>query len=181
MLEKGFSLIELLVALAIAAIAVQLASPTLSRYRDSLRHAHAAQSLAGALRYARTEALLRNQRLVIHGLNGDWSQGWRITLDLNGRGHEDTDNPLLLEHQAASGVSIVGNQSVRDFVRFSSLGEPLLPNGGFQAGTLHICARREAVSQHQVVLSRTGRVSVRHDKAKQALCAGSDASDGANA
>lgn len=178
MLEKGFGLIELLIALVIAAIAVQLVSPTLSRYSESLRSAHAAHSLASGLRNARTEALLRNQMLVIQGLNGDWSQGWRITLDLDGAGPENDHNPLLLERRAAFGVSIVGNRPVKHFVRFSSLGEPLLPSGAFQAGTLHICARREAVSQHQVVLSRSGRVSVRNDKAEQALCA---PSDGANA
>lgn len=181
MREKGFGLVELLMALAIAAIAVQWVSPTLSRYSESLRSAHAAQNLASGLRNARTEALLRNQKVVIHGVNGDWSQGWRITLDLNGRGHEDRSNPLLLERRAASGVSIVGNRPVKHFVRFSSLGEPLLPSGAFQAGTLHICASREAVSQHQVVLSRSGRISVRNDKAEQALCAQGEASEGANA
>ena len=83
------------------------------------------------------------------------------------------DNPLLRQHQTGAPLLIVGNQSVRRYVRFSSLGEPLLPTGAFQAGTLHICASRQSISHHQVVLSRSGRVSLRHDQAEQALCAGS--------
>ena len=171
--QKGLGLIELLVGLAIAAMALHLTLPALSEYAQSVRRESAAISLASGLRNARSEALLRNQAVVVHGLNDDWSQGWRIILDLSGRGQEDSSNPLLRQHQTGAPLLIVGNQWVRRFVRFSSLGEPLLPAGAFQAGTLHICASRQPISHHQVVLSRSGRVSLRHDKAEQALCAGS--------
>ena len=69
-------------------------------------------------------------------------------------------------------MPIVGNWAVRRFVRFSSLGEPLMPKKAFQAGTLHLCDAHEPVSQLQVVLARTGRVSLRSHKAEQALCPG---------
>lgn len=180
--QKGFGLIELLIGLAIAAIALQLVSPALSGYTQSVRRENAAQSLASGMRNARTEAILRNQTIVIHGLNDDWGQGWRIILDINGGGHKDSRNPLLIERQAVARVPIVGNRPVKSFVRFSGLGEPLLPGGAFQAGTLHICADREPVSHHQVVLSPSGRVSLRSNKAEQALCAGGEESEqGTNA
>ena len=171
--QKGLGLIELLVGLAIAAMALHLSVPALSQYAQSVRRESAALSLASGLRNARSEALLRNQAVVVHGLNDDWGQCWRIILDLSGRGQEDSSNPLLRQHQTGGPLRIVGNQWVRRFVRFSSLGEPLLPAGTFQVGTLHICASRQPISHHQVVLSRSGRVSLRHDKAEQALCAGS--------
>ncbi|ROM95980.1 GspH/FimT family protein [Pseudomonas brassicacearum] len=180
--QKGFGLIELLIGLAIAAIVLQQVSPVLSEYTQSVRRETAAQTLASGMRNARTEAILRNQTLVIHALNDDWAQGWRIILDISGEGHQDSSNPLLLERQTSAGVPIVGNRPVKSFVRFGSLGEPQLPSGAFQAGTLHICAGREPVSHHQVVLSRSGRVSLRSDKAEQALCAGGEESEqGANA
>ncbi|MBU6959404.1 GspH/FimT family protein [Pseudomonas sp. CVAP len=180
--QKGFGLIELLIGLAIAAIVLHQVSPVLSEYTQSVRRETAAQTLASGMRNARTEAILRNQTLVIHALNDDWGQGWRIILDISGEGHQDSSNPLLLERQTSVVVPIVGNRPVRSFVRFSSLGEPLMPGGAFQAGTLHICADREPVSHHQVVLSRSGRVSLRSDKAEQALCAGGEESEqGANA
>ena len=171
MLQKGYGLIELLTVLAIAAIALQLVGPAFAEHTQSLRRENAANVLASGLRSARTEALMRNQAVVVHALNDDWGQGWRVILDVSGRGHLDPDNPLLLQRQTGAPVKIVGNQPVRRHVRFSSLGEPLFPGGGFQAGTLFICASRAAVTRHQVVLSKTGRVSLRHDKAEHALCA----------
>ena len=182
MFKKGFSLIELLAALAIAAIALQLASPLFAEHSQSLRRETAANTLASGLRSARTEALTRNQTVIVHALNDDWGQGWRIILDISGRGHLDPDNPVVLQRQTGTGVMIAGNLRVRRFVRFSSLGEPLFPGGGFQAGTLFVCEPRTSMTHQQVVLSKTGRVSLRHDKAEQALCApGNTSGQGTNA
>jgi type IV fimbrial biogenesis protein FimT len=169
MRQTGLSLIELLIGLTIVAIVLLLVSPAFAALVSSNHRDEAARSLYGGLRAARTEAIARNQSVVIHGINDDWGQGWRIILDLNGQGHEDDSNPLLVEHRSGGQVPIFGNQYLRTSVRFSHLGKPA--NGGFQAGTLHICAAREAVSHYQVVLASTGRVSLRSDKAEQALCA----------
>jgi type IV fimbrial biogenesis protein FimT len=168
--QQGFSLIELLMGLAIAGIVLQLVSPAFAAVTESNRREQAAQSLFSAVRTARTEAIARHQRVVIHAIDDDWGQGWRIILDISGKGHEDSSNPLLVERQSGTRVPIFGNQNVRTAIRFSPLGEPL--HGGFQAGTLHICAAREPVSQYQVVLASSGRISLRSNKTEQALCTG---------
>ncbi|WP_277589643.1 GspH/FimT family pseudopilin [Pseudomonas chlororaphis] len=168
--QKGFGLIEIIVGLALASLLMLLASTSFGELFQSTRRLDAAQMLASGIRNARTEAILRQQRTVIHGLNDDWSQGWRIILDISGEGSQDSDNPVLLERRGDARVAIVGNRPVEHFVRFSGLGDPQLPSGAFQAGTLHICAADPGTSQHQVVLSRSGRVSLRSDKAAQALC-----------
>lgn len=164
MRQQGFSLIELLMGLAITGIVLHLVTPAFATLIESNQREQAAQALFSGIRTARTEAIVRNQAVVIHGINGDWSQGWRIILDISGKGHMDSNNPLLAERQSGARVSIVGKRSVESFIRFRGLGEPMI------GGTLYICAVREPVSQHQVVLARTGRVSLRNDKAAQALC-----------
>lgn len=170
MLQKGFGLIEILVGLALASLLLLFASTSFGELLQSIRRLDVAQMLASGIRNARTEAILRQQRTLIHGLNDDWSQGWRIILDISGEGAQDEDNPVLLERRADVRVAVVGNRPVQHFVRFSGLGEPLLPSGAFQAGTLHVCAASPGASAHQVVLSRSGRVSLRSDQAAQALC-----------
>ncbi|MDP9690056.1 UNVERIFIED_ORG: type IV fimbrial biogenesis protein FimT [Pseudomonas mohnii] len=169
MREQGFSLIELLMGLAILGIVLQLVSPAFAALTESKHREEAAKSLASGLRSARSEAVSRGQVVVVHGINDDWSQGWRIILDVSGKGHEDPDNPLLTERRSGIGVAIFGNQYVRTAVRFGPGGE--LVSGGFQAGTLHVCAAREAQSEHQVVLASNGRISLRSEKTTQALCA----------
>ena len=168
--QQGFSLVELLMGLAIGAIVLSLVSPALADFTESNRRQQAAQSLLDGIRNARTMAITRNQSVVIHGINGDWGQGWRIILDISGKGPKDSSNPLLLERAGGARVPIVGNWPVRRYIRFSGIGTPQMPERAFQAGKLHFCAAREPVSQLQVVLAATGRVSLRSDKAEQALC-----------
>jgi type IV fimbrial biogenesis protein FimT len=179
--QQGFSLIELLMGLTIVGIVLQLVSPAFAAFTESNHRQQAAESLISGIRHARTLAITRNQSVVIHGINGDWSQGWRIILDISGKGPEDSSNPLLVERASDARTSIVGNWWVRRFVRFSSMGQPLMPGRAFQAGTLHICSAREPVSQLQVVLAASGRVRLANDKAEQALCRKAKSVKAANA
>jgi type IV fimbrial biogenesis protein FimT len=169
--QHGFSLIELLMGLAIAGIVLLLVSPAFAALTESNQREAAARSLISGIRNARTAALTHNQNVVIYGINGDWSQGWRIILDISGKGPEDSDNPLLVERANDARVPIVGNWHVQQYVRFSPLGTPLMPGRAFQAGTLHLCAKHEAVSHLRVVLAATGRVRLDSQKTEQALCA----------
>lgn len=173
MTQRGFTLIELLLGLILSGILAQLAVPSFKGLLESQQRHSAAQSLVGGLRYARSEAIARNRAVVIHALDDDWSRGWRVIVDLNGRGHLDDDNPVLLEYQDNGRVPIVGNGPVRSQVRFSGLGEPVFSGGGFRAGTVHVCATDQAQSLFQVVLAPSGRISLRRDKTEHALCRGS--------
>lgn len=159
--QQGFSLIELLMGLAIAAIVLPWAGSGYQALVESNEREDTARLLAGGLRSARNEAITRNRTVLIQGIDNDWSQGWRITLD---------DDAQTLLNERSSRARVIGNWPVKYSVRFDSQGRALLPSGAFQAGTLHVCAQREPVSHHQVVLSRTGRVSLRSEKAEQALC-----------
>lgn len=168
--QQGFSLIELLMGLAIAAIVLHLVSPTFATLIESNHREQAAKALFSGIRSARSEAIVRNQAVVIHAIDEDWAQGWRIILDISGKGDKDRDNPLLAERRSGTRVPIVGNGPVDRFVRFSGQGEPMFAKGRWQGGTLHVCSAHEPVSQYQVVLAPSGRVSLRSEKAAQALC-----------
>ncbi|WP_392891537.1 GspH/FimT family pseudopilin [Pseudomonas migulae] len=170
MRQQGFSLVELLMGLMIVGIVLHLVTPAFAALTESNHREVAAESLISGIRNARTLAISRNQSVVIHGINGDWGQGWRIIVDVSGKGPDDSSNPIVIEHTSETRVPIAGNWWVKRYIRFSSLGEPLMPKKAFQAGTLHLCDAHEPVSQLQVVLAATGRVSLRSDKAAQALC-----------
>jgi len=169
--QQGMSLIQMLFTLAIVAITAQFAGPTYGVLVEQQRRQVMAEQLASSLRNARTEALLRHQYVVVHALEEDWGRGWQVILDQSGRGHLDHDNPVLAQRQGNTHVPIAGNTPVKHYVRFNPLGEPLLSGGAFQAGTLHICQADSALSHYQVVLAKSGRISLRSDQAAQALCA----------
>ena len=115
--QRGMSLIQLLLALTIVAIAARFSSPVYSALTENQRHQVAAEQLASSLRSARTEALLRHQYVVIYALEGDWSRGWRTILDLNGQSHLDKSNPVLSETQVSGRIPIAGNTPVKNHVK----------------------------------------------------------------
>ncbi|MHC8405757.1 GspH/FimT family pseudopilin [Pseudomonas sp. TMB3-21] len=168
--QRGFGLIELLMGLMIAGIVLLLVSPAFAALTQSTHRDEAAQSIISGIRTARTLAISRNEVAMIYGINGDWSQGWRIILDITGNGPDDSDNPVIAEHANSDRVKVIGNKWVKHYIRFTSLGEPYMPHGEFQGGTLHFCDSVEPVSRLQLVLSPSGRTRLFNKEAEQARC-----------
>lgn len=63
--RSGFSLIELMVALAIVAILTVMATPTFSDLIDRYRLKGAAEALLSEIQFARTESIRRNQAVYV--------------------------------------------------------------------------------------------------------------------
>lgn len=76
--SAGFTLVELLITLAIVAIVAEFALPAVSRFIDRARVGAAAEALLNELRQARHHALTRHRTVyfsVIPG-SGRWCYGW---------------------------------------------------------------------------------------------------------
>ncbi|MNT50111.1 Type II transport protein GspH [compost metagenome] len=168
MKQQGVTLIQMMFAAALLGLLTQIGAPAYNAMSTGLQRQAAAKDLAQALRTTRSEALLRNSVVRLQALDADWSNGWRMIVE--------QDMQLLQEWRRNGRTIIVANRPVARQVRFSGLGVPLLESGAFQAGTLHVCQRPEALSHYQVVLSRSGRVSLRDTLSHLPLCAagGSD-------
>lgn len=80
MRARGFTLIEALVVLSIAAIVLAIGAPNLSFLIGSIRARSATFDLVSDLTLARSEAIKRNQAVTVEPIesaNG-WSSGWQI-------------------------------------------------------------------------------------------------------
>jgi type IV fimbrial biogenesis protein FimT len=75
---RGFTLVDLVIALAIAAILLSLAAPSLSSFIASQRASTAASELYVALAAARSEATKRNTNVTLAPGAGGWKSGWVI-------------------------------------------------------------------------------------------------------
>lgn len=98
----GFSLVESLVATAIAGV---LAATALPRFADALdRHRLTATTneLVLAVNLARAEATARKTRVAIVPRAGnDWTSGWRVFVDRNRDGRLDADEPVVRDFAGA--------------------------------------------------------------------------------
>lgn len=78
----GFTLIELMVAVAVLAVIVMLAAPSFQGLLQSQRMRSAAYDLVADLTLARSEALKRGQianPITLTAATGGWSAGWKLT------------------------------------------------------------------------------------------------------
>lgn len=105
---RGFTLVELLTALAIAAILMTLAAPSFQRMLQRQRVNTTANDFFAAINLARSEAIQRGARVDLVPLDGaDWAQGWVVFVDANGNQKPDADEKIVFSHgPAPDGVII---------------------------------------------------------------------------
>ena len=157
MQSKGFSLIELLFTLTIAAIALSLATPSFAGWISQYRLRGAAYDLLNDVQLARNEAVNRATRVTISNDDSDWRTGWTVFIDSDNDGVHDAAETVLYNHEGfASTLTITGNTSVSDMISYTSNGESRLASGAFQAGSIIVCAQSVDTAK-KLVISSNGR------------------------
>ncbi len=81
--QTGFTLIELMVAIAVLAVILSLAAPSFRQMLESQSVRATAFDLVADLTLARSEALKRGMNVTIGiptSQGGDWSKGWAVVL-----------------------------------------------------------------------------------------------------
>jgi len=92
----GFTLLELMITLAVAAILVTVAIPGFATFIANQHVKTASQELFSDLLYARSEAIKRNDQVTVTKA-GTWADGWTIT---------DAGGTTLRKHQALKQIEL---------------------------------------------------------------------------
>ncbi|MBG9387504.1 GspH/FimT family pseudopilin [Caenimonas aquaedulcis] len=174
----GFTLIELAIVVAIASILVKVSLPPMASVFKSVRLTSASNAFLSHLHLARAEAIKRNSRVVLCksrdgercAEDGGWEQGWIVFHDADDNAVRDAGEDLIERASAlARGIKLTGNATVARYVSFAATGGTKLVGGGFQAGTLTVCAESDVASEgRQIVINAAGRPRVH--KASLASC-----------
>ncbi|MBL4852096.1 MAG: GspH/FimT family pseudopilin [Gammaproteobacteria bacterium] len=161
LLARGFTLIELMVTLTIAAILVTL-STSFGNLLQRNELTTVVNTLVADMNFARSEAIKTGTEVIIcitqDGLNcakGDrWHDGWMVYYDKDGDRRRDDDEPLTRQQSALSGTTsiIYNGRPVDNYVRFQASGTTNYN------GTFAICNSRNTALKRALVLSNTGRL-----------------------
>lgn len=163
----AFTLVEMTVALAIAALLAVMAVPAFDDWLSAYQLANHAKHLAETMTRARTEAVRRGHRVNLCKSvdrrrcddRAGWDAGFVVFVDVNQNGKIDGDEQIIeVEGPAPPGVSVNGNRPVDDYVSYTGLGQARMLNGALQMGTFVVC--RPGQRALHVVLANTGRVRV---------------------
>lgn len=102
--DWGFSLIELLVTMAIAVILLVVGIPSFTGLLRDINLASTANDFFSAIHLARSEALRRGARvdLVPVDTSGDWAKGWVVFVDTNGNQKLDNGERAIFSHGPVS-------------------------------------------------------------------------------
>ena len=165
MRKCGFSLIEVLLVLALGATLLLLAVPGMRSVIAVARLDAAIADYSGALALARSEAIRRGVRVSLRNLagGGNWGSGWQMFVDSDSDGQLDAGE-IILRRQAAlnAPLTLYGNANYTNFLAFKADGTVN------QVGTFIICHDGMLVEAGQarsraLIVSWAGRARLGQD------------------
>lgn len=169
----GFTLIELMVTLAIAAILLMVAAPSMVAFKRNSELTSLSNTLLSAINAARSEALKRNVAAYITPADkgNSWAVGWIVFVDKNNNqvfDDEATDQLVFKQAAPANYFSVTGSRSAAEspaYIRFDSSGYPKTKNGG--VGNLTFTITRNDLDSKELyentrrlVIDTVGRVRI---------------------
>lgn len=169
--RRGFTLIELIVSIAVMSLLFMIAAPSFLTLIQSNQLISATNEFLSGLQSARAEAIKQGRRVTMCKsansssctTSGDWSQGWIQFVDLDHDAVADSGETVVrVGSQAPAGISIKGNTPVASYVSYGADSTSMMADGAFQAGTIRVCRTTTSFEDNaRDLVLNLGRVVVR--------------------
>ena len=163
-IPRGFTLIEFIVAIAVAAIMISLAIPGFTALIAANRLNTITNDWVSAINLARSEAVRTGQHVVIRKTSSEWENGWQVFVDFDRATAASknvfdvgSDQLLRVGTALANGYSLRGNNNFQNFIRYQ-------PDGSSNnIGSFAICKDQNLQGAKLIVVSSTGRIRLALD------------------
>jgi prepilin-type N-terminal cleavage/methylation domain-containing protein len=154
---KGFTLIELLIVLSITAILFMLAFPFGQYFLLKNKLFARTEEIASALHYARSQASLLGQPLLLESINKNWSEGMTLFIDEdNSHTYDSTDTLLFKWEWSDKDLNLVWKGMYENYLLFTAT-----ELNSVLGGTFYLCSSVEGGVQ--IRMNRVGRIRVEEE------------------
>lgn len=161
---QGFTLPELLTAVAIAAILLAVASPNLKSFMAKDRIASSMNELVASLQLARSEAVKRmtpvtvcvssNGTSCVGNSSQAWEAGWIVFVGTS----SSLQEVLRVSEALPTGYTARSNSKIGDYVTYLANGRGQTSNTSNTGGQLVFCSNTDTSTLHAVLVAVSGRI-----------------------
>jgi type IV fimbrial biogenesis protein FimT len=148
--NKGFTLVELMVTIAIVAVLAGLITPSFLQWIDRTKVKGDATNLRAAFESAKLRAIKHNTNVIL--TFPDATSYWAY-IDANKNNVRDTDETIIFDKTLTAGVRITENTFTGSEMAFNPRG---MANGPSSTGTITLTS--PGGKRYSVVVSSFGRV-----------------------
>jgi type IV fimbrial biogenesis protein FimT len=163
---QGFTLLELMITLAIAAIIATIGIPSfMGLIRDS-RMTASVNDLLSSINYARSEAITRNVEVTIKSESGGnaWEDGWNVYIDADNDGVIDSTELLKTHGPLPTGYTLNANISGDEAGVANVAGVVVYIANGLMSditgGSFFMCLDNDTTTARAVVINNVGRARI---------------------
>lgn len=148
--NKGFTLVELMIVMAIFAVIATIITPSFLTWRDRSKVKGDAVNLRATFEMAKLRAIKHNTNVVVLFPN---TTSYQAFIDTNNSGARDAGETIIADRSLKAGVTITNNTFIGSDMAFNPRGAA---NGPNSTGTITMTS--PGGQQYSVVVSSFGRV-----------------------
>lgn len=155
--EKGFTIIELMVVVALIAVIAAWAVPSFMDIVAENSVATASNSVVGFLNEARSSAIQQGRQVIVSPAttpvtSSAWSSGLAAWIDGNGDGVRSTQETLFIQQPFGNGLTLTGPGAS---LSYNGTGLATLSGGS----SFKLCSSTSGISGTEIDLTVGGQVS----------------------
>jgi len=161
--QSGFTLGELLTALAVGGISLAIAVPSFTNMVNNNRRITAVNRMVSTMHSARSEAITRNQQITVCASKDgtacdgdDWKDGWLFFADLN-RDRTVDDGEAILGSAPELTKLEVDSAEFPNFFAYRPSGRVMGADFDENEGQFTVCDPRGAEHARVLIISQSGQ------------------------
>jgi len=166
----GFTLLELMTALVVAATLIAIAVPSMSSFIQNNRIVTQTNDLIADLNFARSESVKRSTTIAICKSSNatacstggnNWAMGRIIFVDPNANGVVDPGETILRARELLDGGNTLNaGGNLANFLIFTKTGITTLAPSTTRANEFALCDQRGLTQGRSITLEITGRATI---------------------